>query len=228
MKERPILFSGEMVRAILEGRKTQTRRVVKPLPSWQVHSVCKPDGAADPWAVWFHYPETDRVGHLRECPYGKPGNRLWVRETWASGYQNGCWGTIFAADKTFVQGKRAHAKGPHFHAKEIGEHVRWKPSIHLHRWASRILLEITDVRVQRLHDIKADDAIAEGVEKLAEFPCITPYRNYGVKQPAGAHNFSTPQASFMSLWMMINGADSYNANPWVWALTFKRVEVQYA
>lgn len=119
MKMRPILFSGEMVRAILEGRKTQTRRVVKPQPAYVIDSV------------WV-------------CPYGRPGDGLWVRETWAPNSQAG----VFSYAADWAAGVK---------------HVsRWRPSIHMPRAASRISLEVVGVRVERLREISEADALAEG------------------------------------------------------------------
>lgn len=147
MKTRPILFSGPMVRAILEGRKTQTRRVVKPQPA---HCADLPMGKDLTFAS--------------ACPYGQPGDRLWVRETWAVG-------TLFdyvrpsLLPKPDCESKLAvdYAANPRriWHSEDQG---RWRPSIHMPRWASRITLEITSVRVERLQDISHKDAIAEGLE----------------------------------------------------------------
>lgn len=142
MKERPILFSAPMVRAILEGRKTQTRRVVKELPLLGVPSAwCAAAKAQDPG--WVHI-----VGDYRRfCPYGAPGDRLWVRETWCD---------TFAEDDDSRGGYcyAATNKGP--------EPLRWRPSIYMPRRASRLTLEIEAVRVERLQEINADDAEKEG------------------------------------------------------------------
>ena len=221
MKERPILFIAPMVQALLAGRKTQTRREIK-LPRWTVAEDVIYMDEVEP--VWPH--ALSAVSGCMapvECPYGKPGDRLWVREAWTSGYQDGCWGTAFRADMTFVQGKRAHPKGPHFHAKELGDHVRWRPSIHMPRWASRITLEITEVRVQRLQEISGDDALSEGVS-------VTPF--WTPKEVEGKpfeekwwddfyFHQNYPQIAFQRLWESINGEVSWQANPWVWAISFK-------
>ncbi len=216
MIERPILFNAEMVRAILDGRKTQTRRVIKPNPD----TFCGWTGV-EGRGYW----PADIEGDPAKCPYGQTDDRLWVREAWAPGYQDGGWGTIFRADGYFSLGARKHERGPYFHAKEVGSWIRWRPSIHMPRWASRITLEITSVRVQRLQEISEEDAMAEGVEKLGEFPCITPWKNYLLKpgQPS-AMNHSIARASFMSLWDSINGVDAHKVNPWVWAVSFKMVK----
>ena len=143
-----------MVRAILDGRKTQTRRVVKP----------KPDDSG----LWNN----------DKCPYGKPGDRLWVRETF------------------FVDGPRIQYRADHHGAPK---ETIWKPSIFMPRSASRILLEITDIRVERLHDISADDEKKEGI--------YSPIH----------------ELLFWALWQKINGPESWDANPWVWVITFKKI-----
>ena len=231
--ERPILFSGPMVRALLEGRKTQTRRVVKPQPA--------PNQPHDGGTTWHfdarrgvHVP-CGSVGHLSvkekgglACPYGQPGDRLWVRETWAPHadelqhysattpasasiyYQadGGLWGDddMRAGRGWFVPGD------PHVN--------RWHPSIHMPRWASRLTLEVTGVRVERLQDISESDARAEGV---ARNPA---QEGTWLDYPAGtsAAGWKDPQRSFQSLWETINGPDSWAANPWVWVVEFRRVE----
>jgi hypothetical protein len=143
VKERPILFSSPMVRAILAGTKTQTRRLVKPVRGFEHNNVCRPDMAADSWAVWWHG-EFERVGCLQTCPYGVPGDRLWVRETWQENTPPS--GYIYRAD-------------------DVAGHIDsgWRPSIFMPREACRLRLEVTDVRVQRLQDISEQDAKAEGV-----------------------------------------------------------------
>lgn len=188
--ERPILFSGPMVRAILSGKKTQTRRV-------------------------------DR-GALA-CPCGVPGDRLWVRENWASGYAMGCSGTLFAADGSFVQGKRGHEKGPHYNADDLPPGMLWRPSIHMPRWASRITLEITLVRVERLQSISDDDACAEGTP--CEF-CGRTYDGLSEEDCACFHS-KAARSSFSVLWDSINGKRpgcSWADNPWVWVISFERIE----
>lgn len=203
-RERPILFSGPMVRALLEGRKTQTRRIVKlphanPLGNWEPTTFGGTDarGAEHPeqTAIWH-----TRTGETLACPYGVPGDRLWVRETWAhvpaTAYRSSD-GVQQTADPTSEGMAAVYAAG-----WERSAPGRWRPSIHMPRWACRLVLEITGVRVQRLRDISEADAVAEGAS--------TP-------GPFAVHHFA-------DLWVSINGRDSWNANPWVWALTFKRVE----
>lgn len=178
MKERPILFSAPMVRAILEGRKTQTRRVIKPQPE----SHLDPDSVKGAWESGFIDVK---------CPYGQPGDRLWVRETFA-------W---------LPDGLNADQNHGRYHYRADGDlAVKWQPSIHMPRIASRITLRIKDVRVERLQDISDADALAEGVDQTN-----TSIRGYAAER-------------FKRLWSSINGADSWHSNPWVWVIEFKKVE----
>lgn len=201
MKERPILFSAPMVRALLNGTKTQTRRAIK--PEW--------------WRCLDPEDEDDRAAALKQCPYGAPGDRLWVKETWCSAYARGCFGVMFRADGLFRQtGKRAE-KGPHFDggSPQPNPIVKWRPSIFMPRWASRIKIEITEVRVQRLHDITDEDAVAEGCPPRGPKP-----------EGVGSQVFDpdSPIKAFERLWRPINGDAAWFDNPWVWALTFRRVQ----
>ena len=220
MKERPILFSGPMVKAILEGRKTQTRRIVKQVPHWQ-HcgkdimewglSGCYTDNGQH----WLDIQtEVDDNSHEEiRCPYGKPGERLWVRETWAA------WDSVSDLEASELecsvgdmvemgisQAHISYRADPGFHA------YRWRPSIFMPRWASRITLEIVSVRVERLQDISDEDAIAEGVGS----PVGTPLRYGSVTEDWN-------RRAFASLWQSINGPGSWDANTWVWVVEFKRV-----
>lgn len=175
MKERPILFSGGMVRAILDGRKTQTRRVIKPQPS-------KPVGPNHD-GLWSD--TCDPVTRYFGCPYGQPGDRLYVRETWRINLSGNIW---YRAD-----------------GKSVADGL-WKPSIHMPRILSRITLEIESVRVERVQEITPDDCRAEGIGD--EFNDI------------GA------RYCFGQLWNEINEPRGFGweVNPWVWAITFRRVK----
>ena len=205
MKERPILFSGPMVRAILEGRKTMTRRVVK-----LRHGA---DVVVTNGQVWKPA-RVDYAGYV-DCPYGQPGDRLWVRESWR---------TVKEADDIAPRDLNAahrywyEADAPH----QIG-FGKCRPSIHMPRIASRILLEITAVRVERLHDITEADAQAEGVERVV---VGSGWRRYcdPDSEEVGVPPCGDARRSFRSLWKHINGAESWNANPWVWVVEFKRVQ----
>ena len=182
VKERPILFSGEMVRAILDGRKTQTRRVVKPQPMVDLEMT-----------GW----QDDYV-----CPYGAPGERLWVRETWQHESPH-C--------DDHACGNPDHAW---FKATEVAPDTfpSWRPSIHMPRWASRLLLEVTEVRVERLRDCTEVDCQAEG--------CL------GGHDAIRGYAFSaTPREHFRHVWNSINGKKHpWESNPWVWVVGFKRMQ----
>jgi hypothetical protein len=230
VKERPILFSGVMVQAILAGRKTQTRRVVKfgktifkgvtgQVQSHYEYKACYPMPAggfvfwSDPVGKAF----SDRAykgetGGYR-CPYGEPGDRLWVRETWRAEEldDSGLDGVLYAADNQFLPientPEAADAWGKaHFnkHGNPYGS-LAWRPSIFMPRWASRIMLEILNVRIERVQDISESDAIAEGA--LIAYPQMQ-------------HN---PQAAFATLWDEINFSRGFGieVNPWVWVVNLR-------
>lgn len=221
IKERPILFSAPMVRAILEGRKTVTRREVKK------------QAALDCLAAGFEPAFLALPGNADLCPYGQPGERLWVRETWGvishdfdehgnmidwepdrpasairemrfgQGYYSGH--VIYRADGEATWAGDDDGGGDDCSA--------WKPSIHMPRIASRILLEITEVRVERLQDISRSDIRAEGLECPHELASEDVSPNYRDWYPA----------AWRDLWESINGAGAWDANPWVWVVEFKRV-----
>lgn len=188
MTEKPILFSAPMVRAILNGTKTQTRRTVKPQPEaahggepyWHIggYRAWQYRGVTDPARMGTHNPIV--------CPYGEPGDRLWVREAWYSppAPLNDCLGYV--------------ADGDHPH----GVIYRKRPSIHMPRWASRITLEVTGVRVERLQDISTHDCWAEGIPSSPDV---------------------NPRHEYEELWTSINGPGSWKVNPWVWCIEFRRV-----
>lgn len=198
MRERPIVFSSPMVRAILAGTKTQTRRVMKPQP-------VEMTGAA-------------KGGILHEpCRYGTPSDHLWVREAWADLTESHGqpWERYNPQTRLYERGKspfvwyRADGEQPGAGSGDEPGTERWRPSIHMPRWASRITLEVTGVRVERLQEISEADAIAEGVE-----PVLYP--------PDGG---DAPHVEgFRDLWSWINGAGLWEANPWVWVVEFKRVQ----
>lgn len=220
MRERPILFSGAMVRAIREGRKTVTRRVAKPVKHPDLGNI---------YAAGALVLENEPQHVIaRACPYGQPGDRLWVRETWAGVNMCGAPALAYRADedvRDLMQGSQFLDDDGAFNYQDerwkkylfcdwyADLHlVRWRPSIHMPRWACRILLEITAVRVERLQDITEQQALAEGVASCAQD-----------LDPDG--NGYSPGELFSILWSSINGTDSWNANPWVWVVEFKRVEV---
>lgn len=199
MRERPILFNADMVRAVLDGSKTQMRRIMRVQPD------------EDGLAKVTNGPWVDTSERFYSCPFGLKGDRLWVRETCqAVEHESGLDVVRYPADGNEIPVKS--------HPLDAGRWVdlyRYRggegkivPSIHMPRWASRITLEITGVRVERLQDISEQDAAAEGAN--TELSLI------GDKHYLG----------YRSLWKSIYGADSWQANPWVWVIEFKRVEVE--
>jgi hypothetical protein len=212
MKERPILFSKPMVQALLEGRKTQTRRLIKPDPDIAGH-----------WKEWT----SDRIDQwIRMCPYGVVGDYLWVRELhwrWGKWIKNGLtksgrtkW-TFFSVGNSVRYAENA----PKTTAKRDGEcgwvyrHARFM--FHAH---SRIKLEITNVRVERLQDISEEDAVAEGIESIQGGTHL--WINYSIRRDESDW-FRSPIDSYRSLWESINGVGSWDENPFVWKLKLKKV-----
>lgn len=232
--DKPILFSGPMVRAILDGRKTQTRRVVKPQPSLFQKEVVgahwvDPFFEGDP-AFWAVNSEGKYLGKWRkDCPYGQPGGLLWVRETFADVNSESGPGFAYRADESFGRPDYDgpdYGAGPSFDYDKYprgsfsmwysdllngAEGHSWKPSIHMPRWASRITLEITGVRVERLQDISEDDARAEG---------IPPFVPEDIGSAAFKEGPRWYRHNFEDLWQSINGPGSWDANPWVWVVEF--------
>lgn len=218
MTERPILFSAPMVRAILDGSKTQTRRVAsKPVRHPDLGNLYTP-GAMVLEGEPQHVIE-------RACPYGQPGDRLWVRESWRTAASLDHLSPNAVADKCLDAGYRK-PWAPLLYDADGCRNSEWlgfgshpgtadpgkgRPSIHMPRWASRITLEITGVRVERLQDINEHDAAAEGVATWAP----------GALSPEGQS--ADPSDQFRWLWCSINGHDSWSANPWVWVIEFWRV-----
>ncbi len=248
MKEHPIIFSGDMVRTILEGRKTQTRRPVKQYSVSSVRRVAGPfkGSKTSLWDFIFpdeNDPSKDGNGHLVECPFGQVGDRLWVREVFAleslveTGQEPPFWDgrpiqywndgipCSWESAEYWVQ--------PHYKATDPtpqlmyedsdGEPtVRWKPSIHMPRWASRITLEITEIRVERVQKITNDEARKEGI---VDGGCL----NCGYPEPCGCERPEpSPVDAFIDLWNSIYEKKclGWQANPLVWVVGFKLIEAK--
>jgi len=229
VKERPILFSAPMVRAILEGRKTQTRRTVKPQPAFDPHrEQWSWENKAGHIAWSGTRPQAAALLGAREiCPYGQPGDRLWVRETWglarplrdSEGVVDDELEWSGSIPKADPRGKRLMDDWCVGYAAD-GCEGRMRPSIHMPRWASRLTLEVTGVRVERLQDISEEDALAEGVGALS----------YGGAEDiwlGDGEDTRDPRVAFRWLWDSINGGRPWRCwddNPWVWVVEFRRVE----
>lgn len=239
MKERPILFNTEMVKAILEGRKTQTRRVVKSDKAHLRQKVCR-EGSCFPheflenWMFYDSY-DLDEIGresncisdrNVIKCPFGNEGDRLWVRETWhvepgVTGWSmdenEPCTGWI-----EYKAGGSKEVTAPNFESVQNcfpkGEvdwdflPYDWRPSIFMPRWASRILIEITNIRVERLNDISVEDAKAEGFDYSTHPSAIEMGYAIGAK------------TNFRFTWEQIYGQNAWNKNPWVWVVEFRVIE----
>lgn len=206
IKERPILFSGPMVQAILAGRKTQTRRIVKFNHKPWIEPLPHVEYARDGMPIWWDSPPWDQVrqsdyyDHGMPCPYGFPGDRLWVRETWRpilTGIHAG--GFDYRADDPSASG--------------VG-FMPWRPSIFMPREASRISLEIAAVHVERLQEISASDVEAEGFPThVAELTFRKCFRDK-------AERDQRRRECLRDSWDKINGVGSWDSNPWVWCITF--------
>lgn len=209
MKFRPILFSTSMVQAILEGRKTQTRRVVRPQPLKLNFSTALPLNELINNLEWLTNKGLNEIRKdanayvFPKCPYGYVGDVLWVRETWQDYARPDIKDVrfIFKADKTDA----------------IGSIIKWKPSIFMPKKACRIFLKIRDIRVERVQEISEDDAFSGGI-KSHEGMC----KNYLSKNSDDW--FGDITDSFQSLWQSINGERSWSDNPWVWLISFERIE----
>jgi len=197
MKERPILFNTEMVQAILEGRKIQTRRIVKgEALDWLDSAGFTPKFVSDPGN--FH------------SRYGYKGDILWVRETW-----------VWEGDTKYTD---VNPLGNFYYKADFKGNdgpSKWKPSIHMPKEACRLRLKITDVRIERLNDISLDAAVKEGI--LIDFYEMFQECRYRDYMDINS-NWRDPISSFKSLWESINGKDSWKVNPWVWVIKFEKLD----
>lgn len=223
MKEHGLMFTDDMMRAILVGRKTQTRRTVRGSKSM------------DECGLFPLEPDPDK------CPHGIFGDQIWCREAWrAEELEDGLDGVRFRSDNSFVEIENTEAASILWmDAYSNGKHKgKWRPSIHMPRWAARIILEITDVRVHRLRDITKDDAVAEGAHWQDFGRCGSgyPLGGWSMRDPHPNHFalcLNTARFAFANYvneladgprWNL-KPSNAWDRNPWVWAITFKRVEV---
>jgi len=210
MRERPIIFNADMVRAVLDGRKTQTRRLVNPEPDSPQLLEARTAESGCVYAIHANRSNVHQGRFRWDCPFGQPGDRLWVRETFRVHSRATDLATlVYKASEQQSWTQQTH-RVPIEKCNKPAVVDKWTPSIHMPRWASRITLEITGVRVERLRDLSEQDAESEGVMPPA-----------GGVLPGWEHRIN-----FRDLWMSIYGADNWEANPWVWVIEFKRVEVE--
>lgn len=223
MKERGMIFNAEMVRALLDGRKTQTRRPIKWKQTRFTEIGEREDGSKWPWSEDAEH----TCDFWHPCPFGAVGDRIWVRETFQGPLVHE---ELFEEYSAYPEKfetpeycEYAADGGVRPEYCDLDDNLRhgWRPSIHMPRWASRILLEITNVRVERLNAISEEDAEAEGIDMEALYDsqdcydCIADHNMTGRPTVTGA---------FKYLWESIYGEEGWKSNPWVWVIEFKRVE----
>lgn len=198
-----------MVRSILDGRKSQTRRIVKypkqyklnELLEWEIKPHKDSPGL---YSFWY---DTNYTLPAFKCPYGIPSDILWVRET-------------FLIEESI--NAQIHYEYKADYSKTMADDVCWKPSIFMPKEASRLKLKVTNIRVERLQDITEEDAIAEGIEKIEGKVIGYPF-GVSFNYSNGKGNYSTPKEAYMALWEKINGKDSWKSNPWVWVIEFEKL-----
>lgn len=224
MTERPILFTPGNVRAILDGSKSQTRRIVKPEPLCDVEWFAQLYAAGPDNGLWFpkngnpkdcdEWVQAD--GDPVRCPYGAVGNRLYVREAHSpcgsSSAETGLYVVFRDGCQKYQSGELV--QGLDKYADGAFDHIKWRPSIHMPKWAARLWLEIVEVRVERLQEISEEDAIAEG----CDLPLVA-RKDGGLAETRRR----IKSIAYPALWESINGPGSWEQNPWVWAITFKKV-----
>lgn len=212
VRERPIIMQAESVRAILAGRKTQTRRAYKPRnpEPWELPPG---EGYKDDGTSWPMYQDTYGDFHPVRCPYGAPGDRLWVREAWRPWFDESEYAVVqYRADGATRKPEGLDvATGWNFahECDDATDESPWRSPLFMPRWASRLTLEVVEVRVQRVQDISGEDAVAEGA--------------------AGFGGLQVPKVAFAAGWDSLNAKRGFPwaSNPWVWAVTFKRVEMAH-
>ncbi|EMS8649873.1 hypothetical protein V5C53_000372 [Klebsiella pneumoniae] len=200
MKERGMIFNGEMVRAILDGRKTQTRRPIKWKQTRFTEIGEREDGSKWPWSEDAEH----ACDFWHPCPFGAVGDRIWVREAFRVHSRATDVATLVYKASERNSWTEQTRRVPVAVCNKPATPEKWTPSLHMPRWASRILLEITGVRVERLRSMSQDDARAEGV--------------------IAASGPMEAGLAFRELWDSIYGEESWKANPWVWVIEFKRIE----
>lgn len=240
MRERGMIFNADMVRAVLNGSKTQTRRIIQSAAKnmqARGHEVISHRAPGDKWYGDYVYSMRDRSGvwqdftneqFLAKCPFGVVGDRLWVRETFCPVNDDGEKWIDYRATPRYEQ---SHPAGWDCEPKDP-EALKWSPSIHMPRWASRITLEIIGVRVERLQSINEHDAIAEGLAEISKDGRVYKYGIPDLDGYPGTDDFGWPWhewerypiSAYSKLWRSIYGEESWQANPWVWVIEFKRVE----
>ena len=218
MRERPIIFNADMVRAVLDGRKKQTRRIMREQPE-----VIPKEDEFDQPGFWIPFNAGKTMVRNEDmyiaCPFGLKGDRLWVRETFRVHSRATDVATlVYKASEQQSWTQQTH-RVPIEKCNKPAVVDTWTPSIHMPIWASRITLEVTGVRVERLRDISEKDAAAEGVPLAGD---LLPDYPGTYLTPKG--DFATAKVAFQRLWESIYGAGSWQANPWVWVVEFTRVE----
>ena len=223
MSSKPILFSGPMVRAILEGRKSQTRRVVKPqpnpeywqeiVPGWYSPTVIR-NGLEEPGPEVYGFASEDEGWR---CPYGAPGDSLWVRETWKPYFHLNENGSVKDEGIYYKATGSRRMMDLEPGTWSMRKADKWRPSIHMPRWASRISLSVKDVRVERVQDITYDAVVAEGVWDMMWAVDFTKSMKY-----------PTWKSEWVRTWDALNAKRGYSweSNPWVWVVEFERQEAQ--
>ena len=213
ISERGMIFNAEMVRALLDGRKTQTRRPIKWKQTRFTEIGEREDGSKWPWSEDAEH----ACDFWHPCPFGAVGDRIWVREAFRVHSRATDVATLVYKASERNSWTEQTRRVPVAVCNKPATPEKWTPSLHMPRWASRILLEITDVRVERLNAINEHDAQAEGVAKLrGGF-----WKHY---QPGWTQHQLSARGSFVTLWKSIYGDESWNSNPWVWVIKFKRIE----